>query len=52
MLASRAIICPNLPRMSGQHLEETEIHNDAHEPTEAPLAVADDGPQYQNLKHP
>ena len=26
------------------------IHNDAHEPTEAPLAVADDGPQYQNLK--
>ena len=24
MLASRAIICPNLPRMSGQHLEETE----------------------------
>ena len=28
------------------------IHNDAHELTEAPLAVADDGPQYQNLKRP
>ena len=24
MLASGAIICPNLPRMSGQHLEENE----------------------------
>ena len=28
------------------------IHNDAHESTEAALAVADDGPQYQNLKRP
>ena len=50
MLASKAIICPNLPRMSGQHLEENESTTMPMSPQKYPWQWL--GPQYQNLKHP